>query len=281
MISDWHADPAVLAGAAVALGLFAQAFLRLRRRGRASWGRAALFTAGVLVLVLALVSPIDTAAERSLLSAHMLQHALLIDVGPLLLLLALRGPLLFFLLPPAALRPLARLRPPRVVLRFLLRPRWSFVAWTLVLLAWHVPAAYTFALEHPWAHDLEHASFLAVGLLVWSQLLDPARRRALTPTRRGLYAVGLIATGHALLHPVFFSSGPLYHYYVAIPDRLFGLSALADQHLAAWTMTADQLLTLGVFALLALWPRSATSRARRKPASHATSSVAGGRSSSA
>src|SRR5262249_61503211 len=101
---DWPAAPAVLVAAAVAAALFAQAFIRLRRRGRsdhAPWTRALLFAAGLALAILPLVSPLDAAGDQYLLSAHMLQHVLIGDAAPLLLVLAVRGPLVFFLLPAA------------------------------------------------------------------------------------------------------------------------------------------------------------------------------------
>jgi cytochrome c oxidase assembly factor CtaG len=111
----WETPPAVLVGAALALGLFAQAFLRLRARrpDHAPWSRALLFGAGLALLVLPLVSPLDGVGDEELLSAHMLQHVLIGDAAAALLVVAVRGPLLFFLLPPAVLKPLASTRPLR------------------------------------------------------------------------------------------------------------------------------------------------------------------------
>src|SRR5688500_1752488 len=65
--SAWQAPPAVLGGAALALLLFGQAWVRLRRRGRgdhATVGRAVLFVIAVVMGTLALVSPLDAAAEE-------------------------------------------------------------------------------------------------------------------------------------------------------------------------------------------------------------------------
>ena len=39
---------------------------------------------------------------------------------------------------------------------------------------WHVPALYDAALTPPRLHSFEHASFIVAGLLVWTQLIDPA-----------------------------------------------------------------------------------------------------------
>lgn len=111
LLSQWSLEPTVLALAAIAAGLFLHGFVRLRRRGRrdhASLARLAIFAAGLGLMVLPLVSPLDAVGDHYLLSAHMLQHVLIGDAGPALILLSLRGPLLFFVLPPGLLGPLAR-----------------------------------------------------------------------------------------------------------------------------------------------------------------------------
>jgi putative membrane protein len=114
----------------------------------------------------------------------MLQHVLLGDAAPALALVALRGPLLFFVLPASVLRPLGRGRLLRGTLAFLLRPSVRLAVWALVIGAWHIPAAYDYALGHQAVHDVEHFSFLAVGLLVWAQLVNPAHRHQLRPSQR-------------------------------------------------------------------------------------------------
>src|SRR5205085_4406102 len=119
--------PVVLAGAGIALALYAQAWLRLRRRERAS--HPLLFAAGVVGGVLAVVSPLDAVAEDQLLSAHMAQHLLLGDLAPLLIVLGLRGPVSFFLLPPKALRLTMQSSVLRRVGAALLRPEVSFTVW--------------------------------------------------------------------------------------------------------------------------------------------------------
>jgi putative membrane protein len=264
LASAWLFERGVLTGAGLALLLFGQAFLRLRRRGRrdhAPWSRAVLFATGVAVATLALVSPLDTVGDSYLLSAHMLEHVLIGDAAPALILVALRGPLLFFFLPAPILRPLARLGPLRALLSFLLRPRVSLAAWAAVIAAWHVPAAYDYTLTHQAVHDLEHASFVFAGLLVWSQLVDPARRGTLTVGRRLTVAAALFAMGTVLADVLIFSFRPLYPAYAAQAERLFGLSPFRDQQLAGLVMTGEQLLSLGTCAVLLLLPAL---RARRR-----------------
>jgi putative membrane protein len=244
----WYPAPLVLAAAGVALLLFGQAFARLRRRGRADhapWSRVPLFAFGLVVLVLPLVSPLARIGEDDLLSAHMLQHVLIGDAAPALLLVAMRGPLVFFLVPGTVLALLARLRPLRGALSFLLRPKVSFGVWAAALAVWHVPAAYDFARTHQAVHDAQHLMFVLAGLLVWSQLIDPARRGLLTVPGRVAFAVALYAAGLVLSNVLLFSFDPLYEAYALPSDRHLGFSPLTDQRLAGLVMMLEQTLTLG------------------------------------
>ncbi len=249
--TSWQFAPLVLCASTIVSLLFLQAWLRLRRRGRrdlAGWDRPLLFFCGMTLGVLALISPLDTIGERYLVSAHMLQHMLIADSAPALVLLAIRGPLVFFLLPPLLLRPLARIGPLRAALGGLLHPGVAFAAWALAFGLWHIPIAYDFAVAHTPAHDLEHLSFVLAGTLVWAQMIDPARRAALRRPERVGFAVALFAGGQALAYVLLFSFGPLYPTYADQPERLFGIGALADQRLAGAIMMVAQTVSLGLFA---------------------------------
>jgi putative membrane protein len=246
--SAWETPPAVLAGAALALGLFLQAWIRLRRRGRtdhAGYGRLALFAAAVALGTLALVSPLDPIGEEYLLSAHMLEHVLIGDAAVAIAIVALRGPLIFFLLPPWILGPVARVGPVRRFLGFLLRPWVSFLVWAVVFAAWHYPSAYDYVLDHQAVHDLQHVTFVIAGVLVWTQLLDPARRGELRRSGRIALAVALFVSGQILADVLIFSFDPLYPAYAAQDERLLGLSPLADQQFAGVVMMVEQTITLG------------------------------------
>jgi putative membrane protein len=253
--SAWQAPPAVLVGAALALLLFGQAWVRLRRRGRrdlAGVDRVLLFGGAVALGTLALVSPLDAAGEEYLLSAHMLEHVIIGDAAVALAVVAVRGPLTFFFLPGAILRPLARIAPLRAFLRFLLKPAVAFGVWAAVLAGWHYPAAYDYALGHQAAHDLQHVTFVLAGLLVWIQLVDPARRGELRRAGRIGLAVALFACGQVLADVLVFSFEPLYSAYAAQDERLFGFSALFDQRFAGVVMMVEQALTLGTVVVLLL-----------------------------
>lgn len=234
----------LVAGAILlALALFARGFTRLRRRrpDRAPWSRPALFALALALGAAALLSPLDSLGEEKLLSAHMLQHVVIGDLVPALLVVALRGPLLFFALPAALLRPVSRLS-------LLVRPWVAFAVWAGFLAVWHVPAIYDAVLTRPIVHDLEHACFMLGGLLVWTQLVDPARRRALSPAGRIGLLVAMLFAGQMLAAVLVFTYRPIYGAY----HGGLGFSPLADQQLAALVMSVEQLLTLGAFAFLAL-----------------------------
>ena len=231
----------IVAGGALALAAFVQAFARLRRRGRpdlAGFDRAALFVLGIAIVGVALLSPLDALAERRL-SGHMLQHVLIGDVAPALLVVALRGPLTFFLLPRAVLKRVARIATLRSLLGWLLRPRVAFAIWMLALGLWHVPLAYDYALAHPLAHD--------AGLLVWMQLVDPARRRVLGRSGRLAFACCLFVPGQVLAGVLLGSPVPLYASYASV----------GDQQLAGLVMLVEQATSLGACAafLLPVVPR--------------------------
>ena len=236
--------------------------LRSRRPELAPPSRLALFLAGVAVVVFGLVSPLDAIAEEYLQSAHMLQHVLIADLGVVLALLAVRGPLSMFFLPRDLLAPLARAQPLRRSLSFLLRPRVAVPLWIAVLVVWHIPAMYDAALRHPAVHRGEHLSFVVVGALVWTILIDPARHGRLTLNERLGLAVVLFWVGQVLAYSFVFGFEPYYDVYVDQPHRLFGLSPLTDQKLAGLVMMVEQAATLGVaiVILLRLARRAKTTR---------------------
>src|SRR5438067_10735666 len=85
----WPSAPTVVAGTLARAGGYAWL---IRGRGRVSaWSPLArvYFAGGLLVLFLALESPIDVGGDKYLFSFHMLQHLLLAMVVPPLLLLGL------------------------------------------------------------------------------------------------------------------------------------------------------------------------------------------------
>ena len=209
-------------------------YLGLRRRvgGRRAGRDALLFAAGLGALVIALVSPLAS-LDQELFWAHMSQHVLLLAVVPPLILLGRPWSTMSRVLPTGLRRTTARV----VVRRLRMSPPIALVLFCGVLVAWHIPALYNATLASSAVHVLEHALFLATGLLFWSQLIDsPPFRSALDAPRRALYGAIGMAVGSAVGLVLAVASTPLYAAYGDLPSRPGGISALADQHLAAGIM---------------------------------------------
>src|SRR4051794_4912865 len=83
LTTGWNPEPTVLAGGA---GLILGYLIIFKYRVKGYWP---WFGAGVGLLLIALVSPIDTLGDSYLFSAHMVQHLLLLLAVPLLLLAGL------------------------------------------------------------------------------------------------------------------------------------------------------------------------------------------------
>lgn len=227
----------VVALCAVATLLYAQAVVRLRRRGRpdlADWPRILFFAAGIGIMPVALLV-LDQRADSNL-AVHMTQHVLIGDLAAALLVLSVRGPLALFVLPTPVLRPLAR-----TPLRKLVRPKIAYVLWAANLAVWHVPWLYDLALRHDWLHYTEHALWTTFGLLAWTILLDD--RRAVG--QRVALAAAMFASGQVLTDVLVFSFHPLYPAYPSV----------REQQIAGLVMMAEQVLTLGALTFALLRPR--------------------------
>jgi putative membrane protein len=252
----WTFDPLPLAAIGVGALLYARRAWTLRRRERpVAAPKLLAFAAAVVVLVLAVVSPLDSIGEERLFSVHMAQHLLIGDVAPLLLVLGLSGPLLRPLLAP---RPAQRLR-------LLAHPLVALPLWALAFSLWHLPALYDAALRSDLVHSLQHLCFFAGGLLLWTSLLGllPGPRWFGPGSR--LLGLGFVwAAGVPLANVFIWSGRPYYPPYVDAP-RTWGLSALGDQRAGGGVMLVEMMLVGGVvFVALGLqWLADAERRQLR------------------
>ena len=132
-------------------------------------------------------------------------------------------------------------------------------AWLLLnadLGVWHVPWLYDLTLRSEGAHYAEHASFLAFGILFWIPVIDSQPLRArLGELQAAGYVLAGAATGWVLALVLALAPRPLYPAYAALPHRVFGLSALADQQLAGGVMLGIGAipLSIAVFVFLYRW----------------------------
>jgi cytochrome c oxidase assembly factor CtaG len=247
--SLWSWDPTVLVGCAALVVCYVWLL-----RGWLS-ARFYLFFAGVLVLLLALVSPLDALADHYLFSAHMLQHLLLILVVPPLLLLGTPASLFTGILRNPAVARLERVL------------RQPVIAWTLgigTLYVWHAPVLYNAALADEQVHVLQHLCFLVTATIFWWLILSPVEssRTSLLVAVPYLLAA---AMANSLLGIYFsFASPGLYPAYLnpggdpgvlAIVRTGWSLSAAADQQLGGLMMWVPGGLVFlaAVFGVLARW----------------------------
>jgi putative membrane protein len=204
-------------------------------RGRpVEWWRVAAFAAGCLLLLLTAVTPLDALSYR-LLTAHLLQNVVLAEWAPALLVLGV---------PPI----LAGALGPLPGVRLLTRAPIALGLWLLTYYAWHVPAAYDAALENAALLHLEHVCYLAAGVLLWWPVFQDVPHR-LSSAARALYLflAFVLASPIGLLLALLPEA--VYDWYVD-GDRLWGLSAHADQQIAGVTMSVEQAIVFfAVFAL--------------------------------
>jgi cytochrome c oxidase assembly factor CtaG len=239
--TSWTLDP----GPILLVAIVAGAYVVRWRRSDASPGRLALFLAGMLVALLALVSPIDALGEQLFLM-HMVQHVLLLDVAPVLVILGLTR----VLLRPATRR-LMRVEEAAGVLA---SPYTAIALYVAVMWFWHVPPLYDLALENATVHVVEHLTFAAAGGLYWWHLLSPIRsRRRLGGMGPVVYMAATKVLVGLLGVALTFAPGALYGYEDS--ERVWGLSAEADQAVGGVIMATEQSIVMGV-ALVWLFVRA-------------------------
>jgi putative membrane protein len=201
--------------------------------------RLASFLFGMLSLWVAIASPLEAFDDVSL-SAHMAQHLLLMAVAPPLLLLGVPSVPLLRGLPRwivrCAVGPFLRWVPVKWLGRFLTHPAICWIAATVALIGWHVPAAFELALRSDGWHDVEHICFLSTSLLFWWPAVLPFPSSA-TWSRWSIPVYLFFATlpGGALGAFLTFCDRVLYPSYATAP-RLFGISPLEDQVIAGALM---------------------------------------------
>ena len=214
---------------------------RLAREGRpvALW-RQCCYAGGIVVLIVVAFTSLGSLGDQ-LFWAHMVEHLLIGDLGTLLLVLGLTGPVL---------APVLRIgffdR-----LRVLAHPLVAFPLWALNLYLWHVPYFHEGAVHHPAVHALQHFGFVACGFNMWMALLGPLPKPAWFGNLARLgYIIAVRLTG-AILGNVFVFGGHIFFGVYAAGERAHGISPGADQNTAgAIMMVEGSILTLLLFGWL-------------------------------
>jgi putative copper resistance protein D len=271
-VTSWTLESIPTIGIVVAALLYVEGLRTLRARGGPAFPawRVACFVGGLVVIFVALASPVDRYATM-LLSDHMLQHVLITMLAAPLLLLGTPVLLALRALGPrtrrAVLLPVLQSAP----VRALASPFLGFAAFATVMWGTHLAAVYEAAVRSPGIHVFEHGAYLASALLFWRPVvgLDPGPGR-LSPPARILYLFLAMPVTSLLGLAISASNHVLYPSYVAGASQL-GVSALSDQHLAGTVMwTAGMFLMAPALGLVLLdWMRRDEQQARRDDARRA------------
>ena len=228
---QWHAHPSIILGLLAFGGAYLLGVGPLRQRFQLGpyvegW-RVSVFLLGVVVLMVALLSPIHDLGERYLFSFHMLQHMLLMLVFP---------PLVLIGTPPWLLRPLLRSPMVRKAASFVTRPVAAFLIFDAVLVFWHVPGLYDLALRERNIHILEHVTFMGAAVLMWWPVLSPMPELPRAPYIGQMAYLFLVPTVSAILGAfITFSESVWYDWYAEAP-RIWEISAKTDQEIGGLLM---------------------------------------------
>jgi putative membrane protein len=277
VVDDWSIPVWFTLASVVTSLVYLRGWIILRRTRPEQFNgwRLLSFIAGIASMWGALGSPMDAFADV-LLSAHMVEHLILMTVVPPLVVLGLPVVPLLRGLPRILLKnaavPLIRFEPLRRLARTLVRLKVAWLLMNIAFLSWHVPAAYDFALEHEGWHDFEHICFLFTSLLFWWCLIRPWPA---APARHRwgilLYLIGADLVNTALSAFLAFCNRPVYPYYID-KSNPFLIAPLPDQVLGAvimWVIGSLAFLipaAIITFNLLQLCPFSPVIPARTREA---------------
>jgi len=244
LTSHWSFDPFLILAIVVAvwheIGLRRLAKRSRPERTRERRLRSLWFYAGLVVLLIAVESPIDY-WSYDYFFMHMIQHLLLMFAAPTLIVAGAPWQPLLDALPGPSGRGVTKgvlaggwSGPLRALGSFVLRPWVSVGLFNAAMIVWHLPGPYDLAERNLAVHIwLMHGSFFAVGVLFWLQFIPspPFRRRMpLLSQASALLVTNVIMIGIAMALSIF-ASGSVYSVYDHVPG--IALPAYADQQIGA------------------------------------------------
>ena len=235
----WH--PELITATLVIAALYLYAARYVGRQGFAvpTAAQRLSFFSGLVLLYLAVGSPLDALSDNFLFSAHMLEHLLIGIMAPPLLLLGLAD---------GFWRIVFRRDRIRRVVAFLTKPVLALFLFNIAFSVYHFPYLYDLGLYNDSWPFFEHAVLFVTGLIMWWPVIAPSQQLPQISAPAKMLYLFLDAI---LMTPVFvivlFAPKPLYTFYLHVP-RLFGLTPLADQQLGAVVMKLGALLAYGTGA---------------------------------
>lgn len=247
LLTRWDLEPSLVLGLFLFTAAYFYAIGPLRCRHQLGppvrRGQIMLFLISQVILVIALLSPIDYIGDRFLFSVHMIQHLLLASLWPPLILLAT---------PDWLVRPLFRRSLLGPLALFATAPVVAIGLFNLDMDLWHLPALYDLTLTDSSIHIIEHLTFMAFGLINWWPVLSPLPEQRLSYPIQLLY---LFADAMLLMAPslvLTFSPVAFYTPYTLAP-RLWGISALTDQSVGGLIMWYPGDLPYAVWLVIAFY----------------------------
>jgi putative membrane protein len=258
LLQSWSAPLGVDLALCLAILIYLRGWLRVHIAfpNLISAWRLAAFFIGIVSIWIGIGSPLGALDDASL-TVHMVQHVLLMSIAPAMILLGAPALPLLHGIPQSISRtivsPILRNDEVKWLAHLVTNPTICWLAATLVLIGWHVPAVFELALRRNWLHELEHATFFGAGLLFWWPVIQPwpsaARwQRWSIP----LYLFCATFPCDALSAFLAFCDRVVYSSYLSAP-RAFNLSPLQDQECAAalmWTCVTVILLVPAVLVTL-------------------------------
>lgn len=236
---EWNFEPWAVVSLVLGACWYGIGLVRLRRRYD-GWrvvtpSQIAAFVGGMAVLVVALLSPLDTLSD-DLFSVHMVQHLLLLLLAPPLLVYSRPAIVFLWAFPLRGRKKIGFAWSSLGLSRgvgLLMHPLLVWMLSTGIFIFWHLPGPYDWALKHEVIHVLEHLTFFLSALMFWTIVIEPSGRR-----RIGYGATLVFVGSTAILSGLpgalmILAPRPLY---AAQNSVAWGLTQLQDQQLAGVIM---------------------------------------------
>jgi cytochrome c oxidase assembly factor CtaG len=223
--------------------------------------RAVSFLFGLTAIWVAGASPVAISDQR-MLTAHMVQHLLLMTIAPPLIWLGSPVVAVWNGLPQLARKAVLPVSQQPVAARIgraTTRPVFCWMAAAAALVLWHVPAVFELGMESERWHAIEQASFLATGLLFWWPVIGSFTTASAESWTILVYLFLATLPCDVLSGLLVFSDRVAYPVYLCRPQRA-GFAALEDQQCAGalmWTCVTVVYLAAGtILAVRLLSPRN-------------------------
>jgi putative membrane protein len=186
-----------------------------------------MFLVGLATIFFSLNGWLHDVSDFYLFSAHMVQHLTLTLVAP---------PLLIMGTPGWMLRPALRWPGVEPAARFVTKAPAAFVIFNVVLITWHLPPMYEFALEHHAVHIVQHLCFMIAATIMWWPVLSPMPELPrLSYPLQMLYLFLMTIPMSLTAVCIGYADHALYPFYAAAP-RLWGITPMQDQLIGALIM---------------------------------------------